>query len=157
MSVGGVPVFGVNHMLGLFSVFNPEHYTQMNFSHTSTSNRLGGTLRMELPDAPQRQAEGNISVGLMSSQGSLGFKINDHSHLKVSARRSYLNILYGRWITLNDSQIKYGFGDYNITYFWNPGENDKVWVDGYLGGDRAGMDEISKEVVKVLENKYKGE
>ena len=141
MSVGGVPVFGVNHMLGLFSVFNPEHYAQMNFSHTSGSNRLGGTLRMELPDAPQRQAEGNISVGLMSSQGSLGFKINDHSHLKVSARRSYLNFLYGRWITLNDSQIKYGFGDYNITYFWNPGENDRVWVDGYLGGDRAGMDE----------------
>ena len=50
VSVGGVPLFGVNHMLGFFSIFNPEHHSQMSYSASSSSNMLGGTLRMELPD-----------------------------------------------------------------------------------------------------------
>lgn len=146
MSVAGVPLFGVNHMLGLFSIFNPEHYSQMTFSHSSASNRLGGTLRMELPDTLNKQVEGSVAVGIMSSQGSVGVRIKDRSHLRVSARKSYLNLLYGRWLMLNESQIKYGLGDYNLTYLWNSGKGDKVWVDGYFGMDSAAMDEDSYDL-----------
>lgn len=146
MSVGGVPVFGVNHMLGLFSIFNPEHYSQMSFSHNSTFNRLGGMLRMELPDTLKKKVEGAVSVGIMSSQGSIGLRIKEKSHLKVSARQSYMNLLYGRWMTLNGTRIKYGFGDYNLTYIWDSGKGDRVWLDGYLGMDRAGMDEKSYDI-----------
>lgn len=146
ISVAGVPLFGVNHMLGLFSIFNPEHYSQMNFSHSSSSNRLGGMLSMQLPDTLKERVTGSVSVGIMSSQGTVGLKIRDRSHLRVSARRSYLNLLYGRWLTLNESRIKYGFGDYNITYIWDSGNGDRIWVDGYFGRDKAGMDEKSYDM-----------
>ena len=146
MSVAGVPLFGVNHMLGLFSIFNPEHYSQMSFSHSSTSNRLGGMLRMDLPDTLNRKVEGGVSVGLMSSQGTVGVRFGEGSHLRISARRSYLNLLYGHWLTLNDSPIKYGFGDYNLTYIWDSGKKDRVWVDGYFGRDRVGMNEKSYDL-----------
>lgn len=151
MSIAGVPLFGVNHMLGLFSVFNPEHFSQMSFAHNSSSNRLGGMLRMELPDTLKKRISGSVSVGIMSSQGTVGFRIKDRSHLKVSARRSYLNLLYGRWLTLNDSRIKYGFGDYNITYVWDSGTGDRIWADGYFGRDKAGMDEKSYDIGVGLE------
>lgn len=146
ISVAGVPLFGVNHMLGLFSIFNPEHYSQMNFSHSSSSNRLGGMLSMQLPDTLKERVTGSVSVGIMSSQGTVGLRIRDRSHLRVSARRSYLNLLYGRWLTLNESRIKYGFGDYNITYIWDSGNGDRIWVDGYFGRDKAGMDEKSYDM-----------
>ena len=42
ISLGGIPVYGVNHLLGLFSVFNPSHYGRMTYSESSPSNRLGG-------------------------------------------------------------------------------------------------------------------
>ena len=151
MSVAGVPLFGVNHMLGLFSIFNPEHYPQMSFSHSSTSNRLGGMLRMELPDTLKNKVEGSVSLGIMSSQGTVGVRLNDRSNLKVSARRSYLNLLYGRWLTLNDSPLKYGFGDYNLTYIWDSGKGDRVWVDGYFGRDRVAMDERSYDLGVAIE------
>lgn len=143
MSVAGVPLFGVNHMFGLFTIFNPEHYSKMNFSHSSSSNRLGGTLRMELPDTLTKRIEGSVSVGIMSSQGALGFRLGDKSHLRLAARKSYLNALYGRWLKLGDSPIRYGLGDYNLTYLWDSGSGDKVWLDGYFGMDSAGMSESS--------------
>lgn len=146
MSIAGVPLFGVNHMLGLFSIFNPEHFSNMTFSHSSSSNRLGGTLRMELPDTLKDNVQGSVAVGVMSSQGSLGLRIKDKSHLRISVRQSYLNLLYGRWLMLNESQVKYGFGDYNLTYLWDSGKGDRVWIDGYFGMDKAGMDEHSYDL-----------
>lgn len=151
MSVGGVPLFGVNHMMGFFSIFNPEHYQRMTFSHSSSSNRLGGTLRMELPDTLKKKFGGSVSVGIMSSQGTVGARLGERSHLKISARQSYMNLLYGRWLRLNESQIRYGFGDYNLTYLWDSGKGDKVWVDGYFGMDRAGMDEKSYDIGLFLD------
>lgn len=139
VSVAGVPLFGVNHMLGFFSIFNPEHHSQMSYSASSSSNMLGGTLRMELPDTLEKKISGRASVGLMSSQGSVGIRLGEKSHLRVSARQSYMNLLYKRWLRFDDSSFSYGFGDYNLTYLWNPGSKDKVWVDGYFGMDRTGI------------------
>lgn len=146
ISVAGVPLFGVNHMFGFFSVFNPEHYSQMTFAHSSSSNMLGGALRMELPDTLEKKISANASVGMMSSQGSVGVRLGDKSCLKVSARQSYMNLLYGRWLYLNDARIRYGFGDYNLTYLWNSGAKDKVWFDAYFGMDRAGVSQSVYDV-----------
>ena len=146
MSIGGVPLFGVNHLLGLFSVFNPEHYAEMTFSPTSSSNRLGGTLRMEPPDTLKKKVGGSVSVGLMSSQGTLGVRIGGRSHLRISARQSYMNLLYGRWLKLNDSQVRYGFGDYNVTWIWDSGKGDRIWADGYFGMDNASLDEHTYDI-----------
>ena len=62
MSVDGVPLFGVNHLLGLFSIFNPAHYSDMSFSNSAPSNRLGGMVSMELPDTLKKKVTGDISV-----------------------------------------------------------------------------------------------
>ena len=143
VSLGGVPIYGASHLLGLFSVFNPSHYTEMEFSESSSSNRLGGMVSMSLPDIPDRKLTGDFSIGLMSSQGSLGFKAGKNSYFKVSARRSYLNLLYGRWLKISESEIGYGFGDYNFTYLWKPSACDKVWADFYYGNDHVAFDESS--------------
>ena len=143
ISIGGIPVYGVSHLLGLFSVFNPSHYSEMIFSESASSNRLGGMVQMSLPDTLKKAVTGDIAVGLMSSQGSLGVRLGKHSHLKLSARRSYLNLLYGRWLMIRESEIAYGFGDYNLTYLYAPSEKDRLWFDVYCGNDDVVFSERS--------------
>lgn len=142
-SLAGVPVFGVTHLFGLFSVFNPSHYKAMTFSPSSicgvSSNRLGGMIRMELPDTLAEKVNGEISVGLMSSQGTVGIKTGRKSFLHLSARHSYLNMLYGPWLKVGDDPIRYSFGDYNLTWHFSPGQNDRIWIDFYTGNDKASM------------------
>ena len=143
-SISGVPVFGATHLFGLFSVFNPSHYKGMLFNPSSTSdissNRLGGSIRMELPDTLDSRIGGEISVGLMSSQGTLGFRLGRNSYLHLSARRSYLGLLYGPWLKVGDDPITYSFGDYNLTWHMTPGANDRLWLDFYTGNDQASLE-----------------
>lgn len=150
ISVAGVPVFGVNHLFS-FSVFNPEHYSQMQFSHSSSSNRLGGTFRMALPDTLSGKVSGKVSLGIMASQGTVGLRLGEKFHLRVSARQSYMNLLYKRWMKLNDSQVRYGFGDYNVTCIWDSGSGDRIWLDGYFGKDRVGMSEQTYDISLALD------
>lgn len=140
-SIFGVPIYGVSHLFGLFSVFNPSHYKGMTFSHSQTSvasaNRLGGRILMELPDTIKRRIEGEVNIGMMSAQGTLRLKTGKKSHLHVSARRSYLDVLYKRWLVMDGDPINYAFGDYNLTWYASPSVKDKIWVDFYLGHDKG--------------------
>lgn len=139
ISLAGVPVYGVNHLFGLFSIFNPAHYGKMSYSNSSEANRLGGTLDMGLQDTLQRKLSGEITVGLMSSQGSIAIKSGARSHFRLSARQSYLNLLYGRWLKIENSPTKYGFGDYNLSWLITPTSRDKIWLEGYFGHDKASV------------------
>ena len=143
ISLGGVPVYGANHMLGIFSVFNPSHYVGMSYAEVSQSNRLGGMVMMNLPDTLKKEVTGDVHLSFMVSQGSLGFRSGRNSHFRVSARVSYLNLLYSNWLKMLDSDIKYGLSDYNFTYIYAPSEYDRVWVDVYCGDDRVSFDEHS--------------
>ena len=97
-SISGVPVFGSTHLFGLFSIFNPSHYRKMTFSQSantlSGSNRLGGLVSMQLPDSIETKVSGDFTAGIMSSQGTLSFRLGKKSFLHASARRSYLGLLY---------------------------------------------------------------
>ena len=137
ISLAGVPIYGVNHLFGLFSTFNPAHFTHMSFSKSSDGNRLGGSLRMELPDTLNREHFGDLSVGIMSAQGTLGSKLGKNSHLRLSARQSYMNLLYKRWLKIEHNPIKYGFGDYNLSWQYRLTDKDRIWVEGYFGQDQT--------------------
>lgn len=139
ISLGGVPIYGASHLFGLFSIFNPAHYRRMTYSNSSEGNRLGGTLRMGLQDTLDRKLSGEVTVGAMSSQGSIGMKTGSKSHLRISARQSYMNLLYGRWMKIQESPTKYSFGDYNLSWLLTPGTEDRIWVEGYFGQDNASI------------------
>ena len=146
ISLAGVPIYGVNHLFGLFSTFNPTHFTHMSFSRSADGNRLGGSLRMELPDTLTKTSYGDLSVGMMSAQGTFASKIGNRSHLRLSARQSYMNLLYKRWLLIEHSPLKYGFGDYNVSWLYTPTDRDRIWLEGYFGQDRANIAECKFNV-----------
>lgn len=136
ISIAGVPVYGVNHLFGFFSIFNPSHFSEMKFSGSSSSNRIGGSIEMLPEKIHNKKIRGDVNVGIMSSQGTLGFRTGKSSQLTLSARGSYMNLLYKRWLHIGDSPIRYGFSDGNLTWQYADGKN-RVWVDAYWGKDRA--------------------
>ena len=141
ISIGNVPVFGSNHLFGLFSVFIPSHHESMTFSPSAhRANRLGGMLNMELPDTLKKNVTGDISVGMMSSQGTIGVRAGNKSHLRVSARSSYINTFYKRWMYVSGSPVRYSFTDLNLTWLYADGR-DRVWADFYFGTDKASVAE----------------
>ena len=141
VSMGGVPVYGASHLLGLFSVFNSPHYKGMRYATSAGREpRLGGLIDMELVDTLVRKTGGEASLGLMSAQGTIRLSTGKNSSIIISARQTYLNLLYGSFLKYNDASLKYGFTDGNITWLWRPGPRDKVWIDVFGCRDAVTFD-----------------
>ena len=141
--IEGVPIYNVNHLLGFFSIFNAPHFPSMSLAKgvvsAASPNRLGGQLEMshdkEIPDT----ASGIISLGLVSSQGTLRLPINRKTSITASLRGSYMNLLYSKWLKDDGQQIKYSFYDVNLSVAHRPDSNNTVLMDFYCGGDNAGF------------------
>ena len=142
VSLDGTPLYGVQHLLGFFSVFNAAHFQTMTYapaaSLESSSNRLGGLLRMNTMDAVPERTTGEIAVGPMSSQATLRLPIGRRTLLVASAREAYMNLLYSRWMKYDDEQLRYSFGDYNLTLLHQATSRDRLCFNFYGGHDSLG-------------------
>lgn len=141
LSIAGVPIYNVNHLLGFFSTFNASHFSHLKLQKGATSaafpNRLGGELVMEPYMQPLDSLNGELSVGLISSQGTVRMPIGKRTSLVLSLRASYLNSLYSKWLQIDNSRMRYSFYDTNATLLHKIDENNTLIVDFYDGNDNA--------------------
>lgn len=141
VSLQGVPVYNPTHILGLFSVFNPTHFSRMSVTKNSAAadgcNRIGGVIDMELRNELPGEVKGDFTAGLMSSQGTLQIPLGKKAALFTSLRLSYLNLLYSSFLKYDDAQLYYSFGDVNITYLHKINHNNTLHIDFYTGIDDA--------------------
>ena len=139
VSAEGVPIYGASHLLGLFSVFIPTHYASMDYKvDEKGANRLGGSIDMKLPDAVPERLKGSVSTGLVSTEGSVAAPLGRKAAAFLSLRKSYMNLLYGDYMKLEDNSFNYGFGDANFSILWRPSDKDRIWLDAYGGLDNLG-------------------
>lgn len=130
VSQQGVPVYGITHLLGLFSVFNSPHFNGIQYDTSSGQEpRLAGAVDIRLRDTLTRKAGADLSVGLLSAQGTLTLPLGGKSTLNVSARRTFINTVYRGFLKFGDYPLGYGFTDANLTWFWKPSHRDRLWVD----------------------------
>ncbi len=152
VSIDGVPLYGVAHLLGFFSIFNGSHFSGMSIMKSpvtaSSPNRLGGVVSMSpgnetghIVDAGADEGtgvlHGDLSVGPMSSQGTLHIPAGSRSCITLSARESYLNILYSGILKMDEDRLKYAFGDYNISLNTEINKHNTLSVEAYWGHDNA--------------------
>ena len=145
ISIFGAPIYHVSHLLGFFSVFNGSHYPNMTLSKSPMSaaapNRLGGELTMELSDEIPDNISGDLSIGLISSQGTLRAPLSKKLSLNVSLRGSYINMLYSRWMKADEQTVRYSFYDINATLLYKTNANNSLLFDVYHGNDRVTLDD----------------
>lgn len=140
-SIQGVPLYNVSHLLGIFSAFNASHYPSMSLEKTplkgASPSRIGGHLNMLLPDVIPDSVNGIMSVGIISSQGTLRIPIKKKTLLTLSARGSYLNLLYGSLLKVDEGQMEYSFFDINATLLHEINKRNRFILDFYMGRDNA--------------------
>ncbi len=143
IGIQGVPLYNPAHMFGLFSIFNTSHFSGMNLKMNADQgeypNRIGGYVNMMNREKPTKLG-GDFSVGPMASQGTIRIPIAKKFALTASARITYLNLLYSGLLKIDDEQIRYSFGDYNLTFQYQPDERNLLWIDGYWGHDKMGYE-----------------
>ncbi len=143
VAIADVPIYNASHLLGFFSIFNASHFPFMRFekssSNASSANRLGGTLSMELPHTLPTATNGEFSIGPISSQGTFRIPTSTKGALHISLRAAYMNLLYGQWLKIDNTQMDYNFQDYNVTYLHHPNNHNKLWLNFYYGNDNVGM------------------
>ncbi len=144
----GVPVYNVNHMLGFFSVFNPDALKNVTLYKGSFPARFGGRLSsvvdIRMKEGDMRKYHGNVSIGLISSKLDLeGPIIKDKLSFNVSFRRSYSDVLMkpALWIArMQDPEVGrlragYYFYDLNAKINWKISDKDRLYLSFYSGDD----------------------
>ncbi len=145
IGIEGVPLYNVSHLLGFFSIFNTSHFPDFSIDKTAVNagfpNRLGGAVSMNLPKEIPDSVNGDISLGMISSQGTLDIPLGRNNMVSLSARLCYVNLLYSRALKIDDSRLKYSFGDINALWLHKFGEGNTLTVSFFGGRDYAEMQE----------------
>jgi len=141
------PVFNSSHLLGFFSVFNPDAVKDLKLFKGGTPAEYGGRLSSVLD---VRQKEGNNKsfsgrggLGLLSSRLLLeGPILKDKLSYMVAGRRSYADIFLA---LSNDPMINRNvlyFYDFNAKMNWKIDDKNSLFASGYYGKDVFGIDNL---------------
>jgi len=135
------PVYNSSHLLGFFSVFNPDAVKDVKLLKGGIPAQYGGRLSSILD---VRMKEGNIKkfsasggVGTIFSRLTLeGPIVKEKGSFVVAGRRSYADVLAAPFIantSFSDSKLYF----YDLTLKGNYKINDKnrIFLSGYLGRD----------------------
>lgn len=140
VSINDAPVFYPNHLLGLYSTFISPHFHTIEMEqaeHRATmANRIGGWVDFHtFSDQPKRFSfEGN--VGLVNADVTFTIPMGGKHALWISARSSYVNWLYGKFLKMENYNIRYHFMDFNLTYAGQLSRRDRLVITGFYNRDK---------------------
>ncbi len=144
----GVPIYNVDHMLGLFSVFQPEAVKKVTLYKGSFPARYGGRvssiLDIRTNDGNMKETHGLLSIGLISDRLHLeGPIIKDKLSYSISARGMH-TVLYAPIIkaALEDEYYNYYFYDLNGKITWRISDRDRLYFGVYNGADQLKYESI---------------
>lgn len=145
----GVPVYNVNHMFGMFSVFNPDAIKNVTLYKGSFPahyyGRLSSVVDIRMKDGDLYNYHGNVSIGAISSKINLeGPIIKGKTSFNISARRTYSDLILDAALALNrlfkyanteDMGMGYYFYDLNVKINHKFNDRDRLYLSWYNGDD----------------------
>jgi len=151
--LNGTMIQNPTHVLGMFSVFNPDLIGQMRFVKTGMPAEYGGRLSSivdintinTIPDKIQI----NGSIGLISSRLSTQIPVSSNFSVYASLRGSYISSIILPTLAMLGidsllTQNKYEFWDANAGFIYNPGPRTKLSGHFYTGKDEFKVQELKK-------------
>lgn len=135
-----VPVYGQGRIMGLFSVFNPGHFKEMQFSTSSKSRRIGGELNLDTSDTLYTALHGEGNLGPVSTHATFSFPVGRKSYLSLSGRRSFIDIFYKNLFKIDGAAMNYWFYDVNGSFLSIPDRYNTIDANVYVGQDFGNME-----------------
>lgn len=143
----GVPVYNVNHAMGLFSVFNPDAVKNVTLYKGSFPARFGERLSsvvdIRMKDGDDKNYHGTVSIGLISSKANVeGPIIKEKTTFNVSLRRTYGDLLIQPFLKIaaksegvDGASAGYYFYDFNAKITHKIDEKNRLFLSFYSGDD----------------------
>ncbi|MCZ6520689.1 MAG: TonB-dependent receptor, partial [Bacteroidetes bacterium] len=140
------PVYNSSHLLGFFSVFNPDAVKDVNLIKGGIPARYGGRIASILDI---RMKEGNNkNFALTGGVGTIftrlaveGPIIKDKASFIIAGRRSYADVLAKLFTDVLDDGAALNFYDLTLKTNYNINPNNRIFLSGYLGRDNFKFDE----------------
>ncbi len=140
------PVYNSSHMLGFFSVFNPDAVKDVKLYKGAIPSEFGGrvssVLDVRLKEGNNKKTEVDGGVGFIFSRLAIqGPIVEDKSSYLIAVRRSYVDAL-STLLTSNN----FGLNFYDVTVKTNYTLNKKnrLYLSGFLGRDNFGLSDDAK-------------
>ncbi len=138
------PVYNSTHMLGFFSVFNPDAVKNINLLKGGFPAEYGGRTASVLDI---RMKDGNNQrLGLTGGIGNIFSRLAVEGPLKkdkasfiVAARRSYMDVIMKPFLKGDMKDTKLYFYDLTAKVNFNLNKNNSLFVSTYLGRDVFGF------------------
>ncbi len=140
------PVYNSSHLLGFFSVFNPDAVKDVKLYKGGIPARYGGRIssildiRMKEGNSKKFEANGGIST-IFSRLAVEGPIVKDKASFIVAGRRSYADILAKAFTDVLDDGAALNFYDLTMKTNYNINEKNRIFLSGYLGRDVFRFDE----------------
>jgi hypothetical protein len=138
----GVPVYNVSHLLGTFSVFNPDAIKRVDMIKggfpAPYGGRLSSVIDVQLKEGNNQQFAGEGAVGLISSKLLLEGPVkNEKTSYLIAARRTYFDVLTGiLGLISGESLTSYHFYDLNAKLNHSFSQKDRLYLSLYAGQDK---------------------
>ena len=143
----GVPLYNVDHTLGILSIFTPESVKKVDLYKSSFPARYGGRLSSVIDvrtnDGDMRNYHGSLTIGLLTSRMHFeGPLWKDRTSFIISARRSYADLIIKPFM---DKDTKGGYYLYDINTKLNHrfSDRDRLFFSFYHGKDHASFTNTS--------------
>jgi len=133
-------VYNPSHLMGFFSVFNPDAINHLQFyrGHIPASHggRLSSLLDIRMKEGNMRKLGVSGGIGLTSSRLTVEGPIKkDRSSFIVSARRTYADLFFKLSGDEFTRQSKVYFYDLNAKFNYKINERNRIYASGYFGRD----------------------
>ncbi|TWI84293.1 outer membrane receptor protein involved in Fe transport [Chitinophaga japonensis] len=138
------PLYNSTHMLGFFSIFNPDAVKSLNLIKGGFPAEYGGRTSSVL-DIRMKDGD-NQRLGLTGGIGNIFSRLavegpikKDESSFIVAARRSYIDVLMKPFLSGDMADTKLYFYDITAKANFKLNRNNTLFVSGYLGRDVFGF------------------
>ncbi len=138
----GVPVYNVSHLLGTFSVFNPDAIKKVDLIKGGFpavyGGRLSSVIDIQLKEGNNQKFGGEGALGLLSSKLLLEGPIaGEKTSFLLAGRRTYLDMFTRAAALISGEPISnYHFYDLNAKLNHTFSATDRVFLSMYGGQDK---------------------
>ena len=156
----GAPVFNSSHLMGFFSVFNPDVVRDVTLNRGGVAAAFGGRassvldVKIKEPDAETWSVNGGI--GLISSRlGVEGPIIKNKLSFLAAGRASFNDFLF-RLAPPGLTGTKANFYDLTTKLKYQPSEKNTITLTGYLSTDvfKLPSDSLSGQEINASSTKF---
>lgn len=139
------PVYNSSHLLGFFSVFNPDAVKDVKLYKGGIPARYGGRLSslldVRMKEGNSKKLEVTGGIGTIFSRLAIEAPIiKDKASFIVAVRRSYIDVLARPFVKLLQDGGALNFYDITLKANYNINPKNRVYLSGFFGRDNFKFD-----------------